>query len=162
MKRAIAVITLSVVTATFFWSVTNAIANQETSTMRERILNKDFSIAQRALEENTKQKNVQAVCLSLKHQSLLIRRQAADALRSIQHKAAVKCLIEALENNQVVYLGGTETQVEQDNLNESIVLALKSLTGLDLLAKPKLSAAEVKQVIQQSKEWWSVNKNGIK
>jgi HEAT repeat protein len=162
MKSAIAVITFSVVTATFLSAATNTTVNQGTSTMREMILNQDFSTAQKALQENTKQKNVQAVCLSLKHHSLLIRRQAADALRSIQHKSAVKCLIEALEDNQVVYFGGTETQIEQDELNESIVLTLKSLTGLDLPAKPKFSAAEIKQVIQKSKEWWSVNKNSIK
>ena len=51
-------------------SIALAKFGQVDNPMKEKILSKDFKIAQDALEENKKQKNIQAICMSLKHQSL--------------------------------------------------------------------------------------------
>ena len=134
--------------------------------MTDRILSYDYHIAMAALEENRRQKNSQAVCLSLKHRSLVIRRLAAEALGELQAKSSVQCLIEALENNQTVLLGGSETVIEQDMLNEAIIGATEKITGLELKYKkssPKkidrvASRKQVRAALEKIKTWQTAQK----
>ena len=133
--------------------------NQRDPSLRENILSTDYHIAKGALDENSKKKDTRLVCLSLKNQSLLIRKEAAEALKQIGAKPAVACLIEALEDNQVVYTGGTETRVLQQQLNDALVAALEQLTGLTLQTKsPPLSDTAIRRIIQRTKRWWSENR----
>jgi hypothetical protein len=130
--------------------------------MQEKILNKDFTIAKKALDENKKQRWAIAIRMSLKNQSLIIRQQAADALKELQDKPSVPDLIEALENNQVRYTGGSETQLMQSELNKSLLSALQTLTGLDLIEGRELTTAQIQKAIQECKNWWNKNKDRIR
>src|SRR5215210_5631020 len=71
----------------------------QTEQMKERILSHDYVVAEKALEENVKQKDVKAVCLSLKHRAQSLRIKAAEALGSIRSEEAVDCVTEALKVN---------------------------------------------------------------
>ena len=135
-----------------------AVTSQSDTAMRERILSKDFSTAEQALEENRRLRDARAVCLSLEHPSLLIKRRAAEALGDLKDKGAVKCLVQALERNQVVLLGGSETQVEQGELNKSILGALNATTGLDLPVTPRPTPAQLRRVKAKTARWVSAGK----
>src|ERR1700674_2893298 len=101
-----------------FATHTVSLANdQKGSSLREQILSDNYSVAKGVLDENRRKKDTRLVCLSLSNASLLIKKLAAEALKEIGDKSSVSCLIEALENNQVVYTGGTETQILQQQLN---------------------------------------------
>jgi hypothetical protein len=63
---------------------------QEDSSMRERILSSDFNTASQALNENRRNKKAQLVRLSLEHPSLIIKRQAAEALMELDDKSSVQ------------------------------------------------------------------------
>ena len=132
--------------------------NQTSNSMNERILSKDFSTAQAALEENKHNKNLQAVCLSLKHRSLIIRKLAAQALGELKAKSSIQCLIEALEQNQTALIGGTETDIEQDKLNEAIIDATEKITGLELKNKKALSRKEIRIALGKIKRWQAAQK----
>jgi PBS lyase HEAT-like repeat len=133
--------------------------NQE---MQEKILSKDFAVAKKALDDNRQQKRVMAIRMSLKSQFLNIRKEAADAIRELQDKPSVPALIEALENNQVRYTGGSETQLMQAELNKSLLSGLQTLTGLNLTEGRELSDTQIKKAIQESKLWLDENKDRIK
>jgi hypothetical protein len=158
MKKVIWSVILLTLTITILFKLPFAVTLQSDQIMRERILSKDFLTAQTALEENKKLKNVQAVCLSLEHPSLVIKRQAAEALQALKDKAAIKCLVSALEKNQVVLLGGSEMKIEQGRLNESIVSAINAITGLSLPAHPQLSQEKVRKIKAKTEQWLSTNK----
>jgi|SRR5262245_29399221 len=150
--------------------------------MQDKILCKDIVIARKALDENRKQKRVMAIQMSLKSQFLVIRREAADAIKGLNDKPSVPALIEALEHNQTRYSGGLEMLGMQAELNKSLLSALQTLTGLNLpeghelsptqeALEPltgkhteghELSEAQIKEVIQEFNRWWDENKDRIK
>src|SRR5438067_7048823 len=100
MKATTLSVLLSLLTIIFLSPVLSAITLQNGQTMRERVLSEDFPTAQKALEENRKRKDIQAICLSLENPLPGIKRQAAEALKILKDKAATRCLVKALENNQ--------------------------------------------------------------
>ena len=139
----------------------HAVNKQQSDEMTEQILSKDFAVAKQALDENILLKNCELVRLSLKHQSLIIKRQAAEALAELEDRRSVPYLIEALENNQFLLRGGSETKILQSKLNKAIVLALEKLTGLDFATEDTVTDSDIKQIIQKSKHWWNSNKSNI-
>lgn len=141
--------------------VTLGWSRQANKPAREKILSKDFNEASEALEENVRRKKSGLVRMSLQHPSLIIKRRAAEALRKLKDRASVPSLIEALELNQAVYVGGTETELLQDELNRAIVSALVEVTGIDVQLGPTLSDRKISEVITKSKKWWSMNKHRI-
>src|SRR5215218_6597972 len=96
--------------------------------MSTQIRTADFATAKQMLDGWTKDRDAARVALALAHPSLIIRRQAADALGHIGDRAAVAGLIEALERNQVVYGGGSEEKVLQRELNAALIASLRKLT----------------------------------
>jgi HEAT repeat protein len=128
----------------------------QTDQMKKRILSTDYDVAERALEENMNQRDVKAVCLSLKHRAPSLRIKAAEALGSIRSKEAVNCLTEALKGNQTFTPVDTESTVLRDRLNRSLIEALSAITGLNLPIKKKYSYvedAEIEKIIRRIKEW---------
>ena len=133
-----------------------------TDQMKERILSPDYDVAKKALEENIEKKDITAICLSLKHRAMSLRRKAADALGSIQSKEAVECLTEALKVNRNFMPFDTESTYIRDELNRSLIKALRAITGLNLPLKDKYSYVEdpeVEKIIAQIKEWQKANQN---
>jgi hypothetical protein len=154
-----------------------------TKEMEEKILNNDYSVAKKALDDNKEQKSVKAIQMSLKNRFLDIRKQAADAIKELNDKPSIPALIEALEDNyQARYSGGLEMESRKSLLNKSLLSALEMLTGLTLpeghelspaqaALQPiigsnaeghELSVAQIKEVIQEFKRWWNENKDTIK
>ena len=128
----------------------------QTEQMTERILSQDYDVAEKVLEENIKQRDVKAVCLSLKHRAQSLRIKAAVALGSIRSKEAVDCLTEALRDNQAFTPVDTESTVLRDKLNRSLIEALRAITGLNLPVKKKYSFVqdpEIEKVISRIKQW---------
>lgn len=137
---------------------------QDTISMevQETILSKDFAVAKKALDDSREQKRVVAIRMGLKSQFLDIRREAANAIKELQDKPSVPFLTEALENNQVRYTGGSETQLMQAELNKSLLSALQTLTGLNLIEGRTLSDALIQIAIQEYKRWWNENRDNVK
>lgn len=158
MKAAISSVLLTVLTAIPFLGLQSAGRFQEAQTMRERILSRNFSTAQKVLEENRQRNDIPAICLSLENPFLSIKLQAVEILHVLNDRASIKCLVKVLESNQVELLGGSETQGFQARLNERVVIALNTITGLSFSAKRKLSPAEVRTIKAKTKQWLSVNR----
>jgi hypothetical protein len=131
---------------------------QSGQTMRERILSEDFSIANKALEENKKLKDIQAVCLSIENPFLEIKRQAAEALGKFKDRAATQCLVRGLESNRVELLGGSEVVGLQVAVNRSIISALEAITGLTLPASPRPTPIEITKIKARINQWLLRNK----
>lgn len=123
--------------------------------MREKILSQDFDVAKTALEESKKKKNVNLVCMSLKHPELLIKIQAVEALNEPRDKASVPCLTEALQLNHGFRTGGSEVEAFSAEFNRNVALLLQKLTRLDFHLGPTLSDTDIKQIIQRSTQWWT-------
>ena len=124
--------------------------------MKERILSPDYAVAEKALEENIKKRDVKAVCLSLKHRAQSLGIKAAVALGSIRSKEAVDCLTDALKDNQSFPPHNTEATLLRDELNRSLIGALRAITRLNLPVKKKYSVVddpEVERTIRRIREW---------
>ena len=128
-------------------------SGQAVTGIKEQILSNDYRVAERALEENASRKDIKAICLSLKHRTLSIRRKAADALGVIRAKESVTCLTEALEELQSFIPFDSEAGVLKDQLNGSLVKALAAITGMELPTKKKFSDSDVKKIVSRVREW---------
>lgn len=136
--------------------------------MREKILSNDFQGASEALEENTRNKRADLIRISLEHPSFNIKRKAAKALVDLADKDSVSALVEALEKNQVTYMGSSETKAMQHHINNDLIAALRRVTGLGFpvashLSKyaPKLltyTSSDIKETILLTKEWLASTK----
>jgi len=131
--------------------------------MKERILSHDYVVAEKALEENVKQKDVKAVCLSLKHRAQSLRIKAAEALGSIRSEEAVDCVTEALKVNlasrHAPGYSDTESRFLSNKLDKSLIDALRVITGLNLPTKNNYSDSEIEKVISRVKEWQKTHPN---
>lgn len=125
----------------------------QTETMRERILNSDYYVAQKALEDSVKERDVKAICLSLKHRAQTLKIKAADALGSLISTEAIECLKEALKDNLAYRPYDTESTLLRDELNKSLIDAIMVITGLKLPAKKKYSDSDVEKVIKRVEKW---------
>ena len=117
----------------------------------------DFTAAKALLDGAVRDRDSRRIGLLLVHPSLILRRQAADALGQIGGKADVPELIAALEANQVVYGGGTEEQVLKEDLNGALIAALQRLTGHDLGPVDPASDAEVRRALEAARQWRAAN-----
>jgi hypothetical protein len=122
------------------------------------ILDKDYTIAKRALDKAVLQRDKETIRLGLKRDSLDFKREVVHAIEQLKDKLFVPDLINALEGNQITMRGGTETKLLQQELNEAIVSALKKVTNINFLISDKLSTDDIQQVLKKSREWWKVNK----
>jgi HEAT repeat protein len=122
------------------------------------VLSRDFDTASRALEQAITSRDPGPALAALGHPALEIRRQAADALGEFGGRAAVPRLLDALEQNQSVLRGGTETGMLQAELNVALVAAVQKLTGVEFGAGNPPSDADVRRVLEQGRRWWEANR----
>ncbi len=71
---------------------------------------------------------------------------------------SVPRLIDALEQNQVVYTGGSETEALQVDLNAALISALRKITGVDCGETDPASDEDISRVLQTGRQWWEENK----
>lgn len=130
------------------------------------ILSKDYFEAEKALQNAIKTKDKSTICRGVKNESLTIRLEVVQVMNKLKEKEFVPCLIEALDNNQQPYRGGTESRRMQQKLNIDIANLLEELTGLELsvlenLSKDGLSKDDIEKVLKLSKEWWEFHQNTL-
>lgn len=155
------------------WYRTNETEIQQTlnAEMLERrqetpILSKIYNVAKSALDKAILEKDKSTIRLGLKRNSPSFRTIVVQAIRQLDDKSFVPDLIKALEDNQVLMSGGSETQAEQQELNKEIISTLKQLTGLDF---PYLNdsstipcfsdcpSKDIERVLTDSREWWRIH-----
>jgi HEAT repeat protein len=128
--------------------------NDEAAT---RILSPDFATASQALAEGIKGRDAGLVRLALDHPTLEIKHQAAEALGQFGDRSSVPRLIKALDQNQAIYRGGSETRVLQTELNGALITALQRITGVDFGGIDPSSEEEVRRVLEKSRHWLEKN-----
>lgn len=135
------------------------------------VLSKDFQTAKTALEKAGAEKDLNTVRLGLKAFMLEIKKQSVETIVKLNDKASVPDLIKALEANQTIMSGGTETELLQQELNTAIVSALRRFTKLEfayLGNKPiapcfeKCPDDKVRKVIKESLDWVNEHKSVLK
>jgi HEAT repeat protein len=122
--------------------------NDETHNMASA----DFQSAKQRLDEAVKSGDAATLRAVLQHPSLILRREAAEALVQMGGTDNVPHLIEALEKNQGRRSDGSESELMQAELNTALISALGKITGLEFAAPP-----DVSQVVQQSRGWLQKN-----
>jgi hypothetical protein len=120
----------------------------------EQVRTADFATAKQMLDGWIKDRNAGLIGLALGHPSLILRRQAADALGQIGDTAAVPPLIVALKQNQVVYGGGSEEKALQVELNGALSASLRALTEADFGTIDPTSKDDMRRVLEVSRQWW--------
>lgn len=135
----------------------------------DSILSNEYSVAERALSRAVLEKNRATIREGLKSKFIGLKIDAVKALAEMNDKSSVPNLVEALQANQGVIDGGSETQILQNDLNQAIIRALERLTGLEFsvskrLNKEKLSrytpfsSEEIEDVVSKSGQWQTKSK----
>jgi hypothetical protein len=126
------------------------------------ILSKYHYLAKRAFEEAVLKKDKTTLRLGLKAFSLALRSKVVDEIKRFDDKSFVPNLITALEGNQAIMSGGSETTYEQNLLDQKIVSAIESLTGLQFPYFDKYlnhdrfdnsSQYNIEKILKESREW---------
>jgi hypothetical protein len=117
------------------------------------ILSRDYKVAKQALNKAVLERDEATIRLGLKANSILLKKNVFQAIRQLYYQWFVPDLIVALEENQTVGKG-IETQVERQELNKSIVFALKHLTGLGFSGTENLSSDDIKRILNETREWY--------
>lgn len=141
----------------------------------DKILSRDFSVAEKALKQAIEQKDKEAIRKGLKNQDLLLGQKTSDAIIKaiIEMKdiTFVPNLIEALQQNRSIIAGGGEIVFLQRDLDKMLVNALNKLTRLDFkVSNHSLGNVneyakhieEINEIIKQSLEWVKTHKAEIK
>ncbi|NJN47963.1 MAG: hypothetical protein HC808_17445 [Candidatus Competibacteraceae bacterium] len=114
------------------------------------ILSADYATAERALDEGIKIEDAELIALALNNPHLEIKLRAAEALAELGDKQSIPCLRDALQENQVVYTGGSEAQALQVELNKALITALEKLSGANYGAVDPASEVDIQRVLQTS------------
>ena len=139
----------------------NTISNSEMDAQSE-ILSKDYLKAEIALVKAIQSEDRETIRLGLKNEILQIRKKSVMALFKIKDKQSVPDLIETLSENQGELYGGSEIKEMQSDLNRAIVISLRHLTGLKFDVSEALSSDDIEKVLEESRKWWSINRNNDK
>jgi HEAT repeat protein len=139
----------------------NTVSNSEMDAQSE-ILSKDRLKAEIALVKAIQTEDRETIRLGLKNENLLIKKKAVTSLVKVKDKQSVPDMIEVLSENQVVLNGGNEIAAMQADLNRDIVISLRYLTGLKFDVSEALSSDDINKVLEESRKWWSVNRNNDK
>lgn len=108
------------------------------------VLSDDLGIADPALSDAISDENISIIQLGLSSRFTRIRIRSANALGKLRDPAAIKSLIKALQENQGIIGGGTETQIEQAELTREILFALERITKIKFEASDRLAASDLK------------------
>lgn len=121
------------------------------------VLNKDYSVAEPALERAISNKDYQTMRLAMGSSLLPIKQKVVEAIGHSHDKSFVPDLIATLRNNQSVMVGGTEIQLEQDALNLAVIHDLEILTKLKFGISHDPSSKDIETVISKAKDWLAKN-----
>ncbi|MGB7068427.1 MAG: hypothetical protein WBD22_02950 [Pyrinomonadaceae bacterium] len=132
------------------------------------ILSRNYNVAKWAYDKAVSEGDKSTIRKGLDGLSLLLKRNVVEAIAKFNDKSFVPDLIKALEENQSLMSGGSETQAEKQELNKEIISALKQLTGLDFLFLKDSSmipcfddcpSKDIERVLRESREWQTAQKN---
>ena len=131
---------------------------------QDLILAKDYYVAKKALDKAVQERDTATFKLGLKAFSFQIRKDIVEEIKKLNDKSFVPDLAHALEANQGCLSGGSETDFLQQELNTSILSALKKLTKLKFsYVKSSLTSClnnsaskDVKRILKESREWWKI------
>jgi len=131
---------------------------KETSAMGSRVLSTKYNEASRALDEAVNARDLPVIRTALRNRSFPLKIRAAKALAALKDVDSIPSLLETLKANQVVMLGGSETQILQTQCDSTVTSALEAITGMKFKTKSPASANEIDRVIQESAQWWRTKK----
>jgi hypothetical protein len=126
------------------------------------ILSKYYYPAQRAFEKAVLEKDKITLRLGLKAFSLTLRSKVVIEIKQLDDKSFVPDLIVALEANQAIMSGGSETQSMQNQLNKEIVFALEKLTELQFTYFDDSPSGDsffeyprkdIERILKESRDW---------
>jgi HEAT repeat protein len=98
-------------------------------------------------------KDVSTAVTYLKSDRLSDRIRAAQALQHFHDRASVRPLYNALKRNQYAIMGGTEEQLRQVELDESIFIAIETITGLQLGDPKSFDQQHKSDAISKIEKW---------
>jgi hypothetical protein len=134
---------------------------QETpSTEQNNIISKDYLIAEKSLKKAVLEKDKKTLKVGLRSSFLTIRQKIVEAIIELNDKTFVADLIESLQANQIILDGGTETQIEQSELDRTIIRGLESLTKIDFKVSKELSIENIAEIIKRSQDWLEIYQKG--
>lgn len=144
------------------------------------ILSKNYRVAKWALDKAVSEKDIATIRLGLKGFSFSIKQDAVLVIKQLDDKSFVPDLIEALDKNQGIIDGGSEVQSFQQELNITIISALKQLTDLKFsyskgsptsltslcLNNSKISFScvvdrmpkDIEKILEECRKWWKVHR----
>lgn len=132
-----------------------------TNYQQDSILSKDYPIAKKVLDKAVLERDEATIRLGLKNNSLTFRKDVVQAVKQLYYQAFVPDLIKALEENQPVIDGGSETRIMQSDLTKAIVSALKHLTGLTFPNTENLTQGDIQKILEESRQWYRTNEQQI-
>ena len=97
----------------------------------ELILNGDYNIAKAALDQAARTCDIATIRRGLETKSLRLRREVIEVITDADEPTVVPLLLKTLRENQTWMSGGTETALEQREINVSLIKALRKFTGLE-------------------------------
>ncbi len=135
------------------------------------ILSKYYYLAKKALDKAILEKDKATIQLGLGKQFLSLKKEIVEEAVKFNDKSFIPDLIKALERNQGIMSGGTETVIEQNLLNKAIVSALEKLTGLQFLyfdgsltrsSFDEFPHKDIEKILKESREWCNNQKEECK
>lgn len=123
------------------------------------ILSNDYKIAEKALDKAVLEKDKNTIRIGLKSEFLDIRKKVVEIIAEFNDEAFIPNLIIALQENQGLIGGGTETQIFQNDLNKAIISALEHLTKLKFEISEPLSSEDIQKVLKESQAWWKIHQS---
>lgn len=135
------------------------------------ILSKNYNVAKWAFDKAVSENDTATIRLGLKRESLSFRTLVIQAIKKFDDKSFVLDLIKALQDNQVIMSGGSETQTEQQELNKEIIGAIRQLTGLEFPYITESSTVpcfsdcpskDIERILMESRKWREEHKLELK
>lgn len=135
------------------------------------ILSRDHKVSIEALEKAILEHDTEVVQLGLKSAlSFEIKKRAAEYLAQTDDKKFVANLTDALSQSRSHGVGGTETQLMQNDLRWTLITGLEKLTGLQFGASEETFAGnivklkdrriddetigkEIERIVKECREW---------
>jgi hypothetical protein len=122
------------------------------------ILSKDYKTAEKSLNKAIQENGKETIKLGLKSPLFPIRQKTVDEIIKMEDGVFVPNLVQALQENQGIIAGGTESDLMQKDFDRKIITALESLTKLDFEVKESLNVAKIEEIIKKSQDWLDMQK----
>jgi hypothetical protein len=138
--------------------IADSTLNRTQQKQDNNILSRDYETADKSLKKAVLEKDIDTIKLGLKSSIFTIKQKTVDAIIKMKDEIFVPNLVEALQENQGIIAGGTESDLMQKDFDRKIVTALEALTKLDFGAKESLTADKIEEIIKKSQDWVDIQK----